>query len=320
MNIDLSIIVPVYNVEDYIEECITSLLEIPIRNKEIIVVNDGSTDSSIDRVLKIDSEYIKVINQENAGLSAARNTGIKNANGDYILFIDSDDFIVSSKKIEIMLNTAKENNLDIILGNGYVYYSDTNKTPIFKDMKQLKNKVMDGKSYLKESIKISEFQAMVWLSIYKNSFIKENNFEFLEGYYHEDIDWTIKLMLKSKRVMYSNELFYIYRQRDGSIMKSKDYSKNARDMIEICLNNINRVEAINDDELRRCIYDEMLNTIFWVIMKAQGSNKNFIEEISVKSIPYKKANSKKTKLKFWLLAKNVRLAYSLNNIYEKLKK
>lgn len=320
MNIDLSIIVPVYNVEDYIEECISSLLRIPIKNKEIIVINDGSTDSSIDKVLKINSEHIKVINQKNGGLSKARNTGIKNANGDYILFIDSDDFVINTKSIERMFNSAKQNELDIIIGNGYKYYSDENKTPIFNNNEPLNNKVMDGQTYLKESIKINEFQAMVWLSIYKSAFIKENNFEFLDGYYHEDIDWTINLMLKSKRVMYSNELFYVYRQRDGSIMKSKNYSKNANDMIEICINNINKVEEYNDDELRSLIYDEMLNTIFWVIMKAQKYNKDFFKEMSIESIPYNKAVSKKTKLKFWLLKNNILIAYYLNDIYEKLKK
>lgn len=319
MDINLSIIVPVYNVEDYIIECVKSLLEVPIEKKEIIIINDGSTDSSINKLLELNSSCIKIINQKNSGLSAARNTGLNNAKGEYILFIDSDDFIINSQSIAEMLYTAQKNNLDVITGNGYVYYSQYNKYPIFKDMDNLDNLLMDGKMFLKESIQRKSFKAMVWLNIYKNSFIKDNNFEFLQGYYHEDIDWTVKIMLKAEKVIYINKLFYMYRQRDGSIMQSKDYTKNAKDMIEICLNNIRLIDMEKDEDLKTLICDEMLDTIFWVIMKAQKSNCNFMYSISINEIPYKKSGNAKTKLKFCLFKRNKYIAYWLNNVYEKLK-
>lgn len=122
--IKLSIVVPVYNVEKYIERCLKSLCELNIEN-EIIVVNDGSIDSSVQIVEKFKEKYINeniiIVNQENKGLSGARNTGIRKANGEYISFIDSDDFVDTEKYKEI-INKTIENNLDVGLGNGIYYY------------------------------------------------------------------------------------------------------------------------------------------------------------------------------------------------------
>lgn len=117
----LSIIVPVYNVEKYIKECIDSLLKVPLDDMEIIVVNDGTKDKSIELLSCYTDERIKIIHRVNGGLSSARNTGLDEAKGEYILFIDSDDFIINQDSIINMINIAEKNKCDVIIGNGYRY-------------------------------------------------------------------------------------------------------------------------------------------------------------------------------------------------------
>lgn len=320
MSVKLSIVVPVYNVQEFVKECISSLLEIPIDEKEIIVINDGSTDKSVEIVKSLNSNKIKIINQKNGGLSSARNTGLIEAKGDYILFIDSDDYIINPENIKEMLYTAVKNDLDIVSGNGYTYYTEENKFKIHSNLNNLNKVVLDGNNYLKECLKNNDFSAVVWLNIYKADFIKQNNFVFKEGIYHEDIEWTIKVLLKANKVMYTDELFYIYRQREGSIMRSKDYTKHAIDMINTCVNNMNIVEEVEDNNLIKLVQDEMLNTIFWAVMRAKKTNKKFFKESILKDIPYNKCNSKKVKFKYLIFKLNKNLAYYMNELYENKKK
>lgn len=320
MSIKLSIIVPVYNVEEYVEQCILSLVDIPIQEKEIIVVNDGSTDKSIEKIQYLNLDGVKIVNQKNGGLSSARNTGLKNANGEYVIFIDSDDYIINSIKIKEMIDIGNWNNADVIIGNGYVFFDELKKIKIYNKLQDISNKVITGKDFLKETLNKKNFNAMVWLNIYRRSFLSNNNFLFKEGVYHEDIEWTIKVMLVAKNVVYLDALFYMYRQREGSIMRARDYTKHSKDMIDICINNIKLIDKENDNSLKNLINDEMLDTIFWAIMRAQKTNKNFIKEQCINKIPQNKANRNITKLKYSILKVNKSLAFWLNELYEKYKK
>ena len=109
----VSIVVPVYNVENYVSKCIQSIFRQTFKNYELIVVNDGSTDNSLSKLQKFSDNRLKIINQKNKGLSGARNTGIKRAIGKYITFIDSDDWI-SEDYLEVMVSYARKYNADIV--------------------------------------------------------------------------------------------------------------------------------------------------------------------------------------------------------------
>lgn len=207
--INLSIIIPVYNVENYIQECLDSVLSQSLNNCEIILVDDGSTDKSgiicDDYANKYDS--ISVIHQENKGLSGARNSGIKIAKGEYLMFIDSDDFIYS--KIDLKKNFSNLNE-DIIQYKYIYYYTDTNKLVFINDMQ-----LYDSMTYtdiLFNKVKESRLSISAWDKIVKRSLIIDNNLYFKEGLLLEDVEWSLRLYLKANSIKSINEDIYVYRQ------------------------------------------------------------------------------------------------------------
>ena len=123
---DISIVIPIYNVEKYLRKCLDSVYSLNLDNKEVILVNDGSTDTSINILNEFKNKYpnkTKIISQKNQGLSEARNIGIKNSNGKYILFIDSDDFIIPTETEEF-INFGLDKKVDILIGNYREYYNE----------------------------------------------------------------------------------------------------------------------------------------------------------------------------------------------------
>lgn len=216
MNDKISVIVPVYNVEKYIEQCLKSISNQTYKNFEVIVVDDGSKDFSgiiCDKFSKLDYR-IKVIHQSNQGLSGARNTGLKNATGDYITFIDSDDFI-KNKMFEEMVLILKEKNADII-ECGTIYCDE--KGNYIKENTKNKIEIYEKNNQMKELILNGNITTMSWGKLYKKDLFK--NFEFPLGKYHEDVFTTYKLLHISKKTIVLNQGFYHYRQVNGSIMNS----------------------------------------------------------------------------------------------------
>lgn len=216
MNDRISVIVPVYNVEKYIKRCLESLLNQTYKNLEIIIIDDGTKDSSgkiCDEISKSDSR-IKVIHQKNQGLSGARNTGLKNSTGEYITFVDSDDYI-DNKMFEKMLSTLKTNNADII-ECGTIYCDE--KGNYIKENTKNKIKIYEKDIQVKELISNGNITTMSCGKLYKKDLFK--NFEFPIGKYHEDVFTTYKLLHVSKKTVVLNQGFYYYRQVNGSIMNS----------------------------------------------------------------------------------------------------
>lgn len=214
----VSIIVPTYNVKHYIRECIESILNQTYKNIEIIIVNDGSTDNSMymidDYITSIDK--IKVINQENQGLSAARNSGIDKAKGKYIAMIDSDDKI-KPDFIKNLVKTAMQTNADIVRGSfrdfhgniptGWVadFITDPNSGP----------QVLD--QFLNQNTSF-----VVWSSLYSREFLNNNNLRFTPGILLEDGDFTCRAYMAANIVITTQYTDYMYRIRPGSILTSKN--------------------------------------------------------------------------------------------------
>lgn len=228
-NLELSIIVPVYNVEKYLEECLDSILKIKNINYEVLVINDGSPDNSqkiIDEYCKKDSR-IKSFIKENGGLSSARNYGIEKAQGEYIWFIDSDDLIIASE-FEKFYKKAKElKDIDIIYGN-YNSFIDGNRNDIIKNSLIIKelDKSITGIEFLEILEKNLIRNCSVWKNLYKIEFIKKNNLYFEEGVIFEDYMYTILSLIKAKKIVFFDISFYLYREkRKGSIMTELGNSK-----------------------------------------------------------------------------------------------
>ena len=210
----ISIIVPFYNVEQYIDRCIQSLITQTYRNIEILLVDDCSPDNTLEigqEYAKTDSR-IKILQYEkNRGLGGARNYGIQNAKGEYVLFVDSDDYI-KANTIEVLCAKAIQNDLCVLEAN-YLKESEIN-SEVLPRKSYYSEKVFSGKEYW-ESIPIAPIVA--WNKFYRLSFLQENNIVFKLRKF-EDVAFTAEVFMKAKRVMNIDFPFYHYIVRENSIM------------------------------------------------------------------------------------------------------
>ncbi len=223
--IKTSVVIPVYNVEPYIDKCLNSVFGQNQQEIEIIIVDDGSTDGSMDLVREYMKEKhnIKIIQQENRGLGAARNTGLKNAIGKYIYFLDSDD-LISPDTLETCFQCAEKDNLQVVFFDAFPFLDgQDNGGGIQKNLYDRRriilnhNEVYTGSSFFQQYVSKKGFLVPVWLQYVNRDFLIKNNIVFQEGILHEDIAYTFKLILLAERIKYLPRLFYQRRIRAGSI-------------------------------------------------------------------------------------------------------
>ena len=208
----ISVIVPVYNVEKYLEECVNSIINQTYKNLEIILVDDGSKDNSskmCDELAKKDSR-IKVIHKENGGISDVRNVGIENSRGKYIQFIDSDDFM-EDNMIETLYKDILENEADVSMCSYYLF-KDGVKTTDATYKKEIYNK----EQILKEILLDERVRSYLWNKLFKKSLF--SGIYFPKGKVFEDIYVIPFIFEKSNKVVFNNIPLYYYRQREGSIL------------------------------------------------------------------------------------------------------
>lgn len=219
----ISVVVPVYNTSIYLKECLESLIGQTYKDLEIICINDGSTDNSLEILKEFQKKdnRIKIITQENQGLSAARNKGISEAKGEYISFIDSDDWI-DLNFYEKLINALEEQNADIAAGN-IIRTRKTYSKPRVKYEKQIVAETFE------EKIKLCNIPkcCYVWNKIYKSSIVK--NFPFKTGAYFEDVLWTPLILKNSNKMICIPDINYYYRANASSIVKKKQTPKKQQD-------------------------------------------------------------------------------------------
>lgn len=243
-----SVIVPVYNVAGALEECLNSLLQQTLQPLQIIAVNDGSSDRSLAIIESYASRHphIHVINQPNSGVSVARNVGLAAATGDYVAFLDSDDF-VAKDYYETLLNKALRHQLDISGCSGYFYYPPTSGKPM-KSLPELPEALnVTGEAWLQQVLPARRFRHFCWMFLYKREFLQGINVRFIPGRLHEDVLWMTEVLLLARQIAYSNQYRgYYYRQRDPATLKlNTDRSLyeaslhtvyNARDLLNLVQN------------------------------------------------------------------------------------
>lgn len=214
----VSVIVPVYNVEEYIRECIKSIQAQTYSNIEIIVINDGTKDKSIEIIkdlIKMDSR-IRVISQPNQGLSAARNTGIENATGKYVAMIDSDDKI-KPNFIEHLYTQAVKFDANIVRGS----FRDFDGNIPDGWISDFTTDQKLGLNVLNEFLD-NNTSFVVWSSLYNIDFLNTHNLRFIPGILLEDCDFTTRAYLKAEKVVTTDYMDYQYRIRPGSILTSNN--------------------------------------------------------------------------------------------------
>ncbi|MGN0398562.1 MAG: glycosyltransferase [Blautia sp.] len=226
---EVSIIVPVYQVEKYIRQCVDSILAQTFTDFELILVDDGSKDQSgkiCDEYAWMD-ERVKVIHKENGGLSDARNKGMDQASGNYFMFVDSDDYIAPTM-IECLYKSILNQNADIAVCN-YLYYFENDRRKNFAT--NIKSEVLSGAEifYNRKNERNYGIWTVAWNKLYKSETFGKIRFRF--GKYHEDEFWANDIYQMDIKVVTIPECLYYYRQRDNSIMGKKSIARNF-DIIE----------------------------------------------------------------------------------------
>lgn len=293
----ISAIIPVYNVEDYIDKCIESLLLQSLDNFEILLIDDGSTDNSgmICDSYANKYENIKVFHKENGGLSSARNYGLEKAKGEFISFIDSDDWIHKDMYLELY-NAAIKNKADIAQCRYLKVFNEdieinTNinrKIEVFNNIAALNNFYNDK---YKETV-------VCWNKIYRKKLF--NDIKFPVGKIHEDEFTTHKLIYKAKKIVYLKDELYYYRQREGSIMRS-GFNIKELSLLEAFKEQSIFMKNINNEELYYRSLNRYLIGLRLKYYQCQNSLKNnrkILEQIKKEYQLIYFKNIKNNKIKF----------------------
>ena len=230
----VSMILPVYNVEPYLRECLESVVRQTLINIEIICVNDGSTDGSpaiLEEYRKRDPR-ITVINQENMGLSAARNRGMRRANGEFICFLDCDDFL-EPETLDKTVPFMEKDDLDVLIFERDVLYETEELKLVFPQSGKRAEKCMDvcsGVRYLKDAKDSGIYNTTVWGKIWRRSFLLEHALFFREGIIHEDVLFCFLAFMAAERVQHIPDVLYHRRVRPDSIMTCQRSHENVLGM------------------------------------------------------------------------------------------
>lgn len=228
----LSVIVPVYNVEAYLDTCLASLVSQTEDFDEILLINDGSTDRSreICEVYACQYSHITLINQRNRGLAGARNTGLRKAAGDYVIFVDSDDY-VSEETCAVIKKALRAREIQILYYNGEIQYDipSPEKADAFCHIQELNGRCMQGLEYL-ERVFPGWYTASSCVAAYQRRFLEEFQIAFPEGRYFEDNFFSLQVLTNAKKVSGVRDSLYVRRCRENSIMTSSMTEKKCRDL------------------------------------------------------------------------------------------
>lgn len=292
--VTVSIIIPVYNLEKYIDNCLKSVVEQTYRNLEIICIDDGSTDSSAEKIKKFmnSDKRIRYHYKKNSGLSATRNFGIKLATGDYLIYIDPDDYF-EKNAIEKMLETALKNSADIVcadmkfitsIGDCSVNIVEANNVEAVASVATIDNLFVDSKSGF-----------IVNGNLYKLDFIKDMRFDssLLNG---EDAVFMLEAMLKKPKIYFLNGKYYVALIRTDSMSRNINYSLNISHLVDVSAKCFDMSMKSDSDEMKTVYLKGIYSTLFEHRIRCKDSEVekivlNNIKKTGRKYIKYVKTDS-----------------------------
>ncbi len=214
----LSIILPIYNVQLYLKKCLESIKPLLTQNVELIIVNDGSNDDSLNIaqnfISNTETNSVKLIDQDNKGLSSARNSGLEIATGDYIWFIDSDDYIIPQKACELIHHLETEVADIILFGRITKFASKTTYFLPYSDVKK------SGIEYFNAAVSNLKYRTNVWDKVYRRKFIQKMNLKFIEGLSYEDMLFNLVAFINADRISVLPEYVYVYNCKNSSSITS----------------------------------------------------------------------------------------------------
>ncbi|ELC8443043.1 glycosyltransferase [Clostridium perfringens] len=242
----ISVIIPVYNCEEYIEKCLESIIMQNFESYEIIAINDGSTDKSLEILNEYSRKYnfITVLDRKNSGQGAARNYALKFSKGKYIMFVDSDDYLSGKKSFSFLYNQMEKNKLDLLIYN-YNLISD-NKV-ISSGLQFESDNICTQVEIIKKFLNTNEIEGFACNKLFRKDIILANNISFLENQKFEDIPMVVKYLINSKKIMFNNEKIYNYVIRNGSTTRKIN--------LKILLDEVNSMDIVLNTVEKSCEED-----------------------------------------------------------------
>ena len=300
-----SIIIPIYNSERYLDECLQSIQKQTYPNFEVIMINDGSTDKSIEICKKyINDNRFKLINKKNTGVSSSRNIGLNHAHGDYILFIDSDDWCDCNY---LKIIAAKIDKNDLLCFGYFKSYANKNEQVVISSKGNISDQILDANS----------IGGYLWNKVFKTEIINKHHMRFDESiHYCEDLVFVKEYVDKIKKVNYINIPLYYYRIRRTSVSSNFycEKSTSILNALEILMTKYSN----SKNESKKLAFDyiinyyklkDYLNPVYKVNYKILGNEKQIIKNIS-----------RKEYIKFIIIKKAPRINFILQLIKAKIKK
>lgn len=268
----VSILIPIYNVDKYLEQCLSSVVDQSINDIEIICVNDGSTDRSLEIIknFKNYDERIILIDKENSGYGDSLNRALDCARGEFIGIVEPDDFIAKDM-IKTLYTYAKNNNLDVVKSEYNLYWTDKPvKKHSFFECGISKDKINTVICPQKDCVNVGHIPPSIWSALYKREFINDNNIRFLTtpGASYQDTGFSFKVWLKSKRVMLIDYYGYNYRQ-DNENSSVKIANKEKINALNIEYGEIIKFAKENNcnKEFMKVVFDGLYGAVRWNITR-----------------------------------------------------
>lgn len=285
---NISIIVPIFNVEKYLHDCLQSLVKQSLKKIEIILVDDGSTDSSGNIADEYARKYerIIVIHKKNGGQSSARNKGLSIARGKYILFVDSDDYILEDT-CKILFNSAEKYNVDIVNADTL---NDKNNI-INSEFRRIghENQKISTDLFLKEKLETCTYDIVPFLYMVKREYLIKNNITFLEGVYYEDQLYTFELLTNIGSIVKIRYPFYYYRMNRIGSTTNNITLKNLLDQAKVCnkmFDYRNNILKESSNQKKKMLDAVIIISLFQLYNVWKKSNKNN-KTVLLENIDYK---------------------------------
>ncbi len=297
----LSIIIPVYNVEKYLQKCLDSILIQNIKYCEIICVNDGSTDYSSDILDEYKLKYPRLIkiDKENGGLSEARNCGIDAASGKYLLFLDSDDWL-KENALQIIYDSLSDNEIEILAFNPQLYFESEKTYSKYFALEHKEPETLSGLEFFNKFVQDRKYgPSAACFYCYKRSLLNTHNIRFKDGILHEDELFMPIVLFHARRVKIITDKLYVYRIRSGSITQAKvvkhamdkiiiakelfDFSSDKEFNTKYYYRNIYNLSLSAINELIKANLKERLKQAIWLLKETKSSKKESFVYVLLKA-------------------------------------
>ena len=241
-NIFFSIIVPVYNVQDYLEKCIISIIEQNFKDFQLILIDDGSQDMSGKICDEFSNKYdfVTVIHKENGGLSDARNVGLKHASGEYVIFVDSDDYIAKNSLAKIYQTIRSNRMCDLVFLNAVKVFPNNNIKSLGENLQRSRINNQPKNIVMSHIASRPKFPAPAWNKAVSRKLLIDNSLYFVENMISEDVDWTIRVLKVARTFAYCPDINYYYRQNRPGSITNKCNSKSILWMLKIINKHANK--------------------------------------------------------------------------------